>query len=612
MSRSRRARAGVGRFRVIRAGRALRWAAVATLAFGVGSSVLAWQGYQGQVERVTTRVELQARGAAADLERYVQSRWWTLNGVASAPAIRSGDPAEMRPFLETLDPASFGFDAGISWIDREGWMRARTGDYTGPPIDFRDREHIRRALATEQPAVSAGLIGAVNAAPIVAFVVPVFDYAGALTGLLGSGIRLGDLSIGADSLRSAGGTEVVIVDAQGQVIAAAQPVNDLEPVDGAFPLSEMKVRGQGVMRAAVGPHGDEDRLVGFAVAPTAGWLVLVERSAAQGFGPATSALIATLAFIAGGTGLAIVLLLWAARRLEAAFRDQSDAYESEREARELLQGAVSKLERRDALREAFVGVMSHELRTPVTTIYGAAKLLSRSPDRPDARSLLGDIEEEAERLRRITEDLLVISRVEHGLMDFRPEPTLLQRLVPAVVEEVERRYPAAVIRTELPSGLPPVAADAGALRQVLDNLLANAVKYGEGAPIRLHADATGGSVRLSVEDGGPGIPEDELDRVFDLFFRSPRHATRAPGTGIGLYVARGLAEAMAGSLAAYPVEPRGTGFALTLPSYETDSEPGLERERPPSSTGTGGLVPAALVSLDGPDPRLAESVRPGV
>jgi signal transduction histidine kinase len=581
-------------------GRALRWAAAAVLAFGIGSSVLAWGTYQGQVERTTTNAELRARGAAADVDRYVESRWLTLRGLATAPAVRTGDPELMREHFASIDQALFGFDAGISWIDRQGWMRARTGGYDGPPIDFTDRPHILRALSTQEPVVSSGLVGAVNAAPIVGFVVPVTSDTGTFTGLLGSGIRLGDLSIGADRLRYAGGTEVIVIDAAGQVIAAAEPVNELMDVDPRFPLEEMLARGQGVMRVDVGPLGESDQLVGFATAPTADWLVLVERHAAQAFGAANATLTTTLALIAGSTGLGIVLLLWAAWRLDRAFREQEEAYEAERSTRVLLQEAVGKLESREALREAFVGVMSHELRTPVTTIYGAAKLLSRSPGRSEARSLLHDIEEEAERLRRITEDLLVLSRAEHGLMDFRPEPLLLQRIVPALVDEIQRRHPESDIRTELPTGLHPVAADAGALRQVLDNLLTNAVKYGEGAPVTVVAMAQGDRLRLRVEDAGPGLPADELGRVFDLFFRSARTALRAPGTGIGLYVARGLAEAMRGSLTAYRIEPHGLGFELVLPRYgmEAEADLGMTSEGKKPAPAAVQALPVALAGGD--------------
>ena len=250
------------------------------------------------------------------------------------------------------------------------------------------------------------------------------------------------------------------------------------------------------------------------------------------------------------------MLVWASRRLDAAVQQQSVAYASERATRLELEAAVAQLEERQVLRDAFVGVMSHELRTPVTTIYGAAKLLAKQPRRPELETLVEDIEEEADRLYRITEDLLVLSRAEHGLVEIRPEPVLVQRLVPSVVAEVGRRFAGLQVSVDLAPALPPIAGDEAALRQVLVNLLTNAAKYGDGQPVRVAADADAGHVTVRVEDHGPGLPEAELAPIFDLFYRSNVNARRASGTGIGLYVVRQLVRAMHGTVSAYAVEPQ--------------------------------------------------------
>jgi len=270
--------------------------------------------------------------------------------------------------------------------------------------------------------------------------------------------------------------------------------------------------------------------------------------------------------ILGGSVLAVVVLLWASWRLDVAVAAQTHAYAQERATRTELEAAIATLERRQVMRDAFVGVMSHELRTPVTTIYGAAKLLAKSPRRPELETLVEDIEEEADRLHRITEDLLVLSRAEHGLVELRPEPVLVQRLVPAVIAEVRRRHPSLDVTVDIASGLPPIAGDEGAMRQVLVNLLGNAAKYGAGSPILVAArtDAPGGAVKLRIEDGGPGLPAEDLEPIFDLFFRSESNARKASGTGIGLYVVRQLVEAMGGTVTAYAAEPHGLGFLVTL------------------------------------------------
>jgi two-component system sensor histidine kinase ChiS len=550
-----------------RPGRPLRFAAFLIALFAIAATALAWSGYQSQVGRVVDEAALRARGAAADVDRYVQSKWSTLNAIAADPAFATGDPTRIRAALDDLATRDIGFDAGISWIDTQGVMQARSGGYTGPPIDFSDRVHVRAALQTQRPAVSPALVGAVNHAPIVGFVVPTFDATGTMNGVVGSGIRLGELSMGADNLRYAGGTGVVVIDNLGQVIAGPTPVDTLEHTAPGFPLDQLQHDADGgAVRDTVGPYGGPGQLIGYALAPSAGWLVLVQRSSEEAFLPATSAFVLQVFLIVAGSVLAVVVLLWASWRLDAAVEEQSRAYAQERATREQLEAAISTLEERQVLRDAFVGVMSHELRTPVTTIYGAAKLLAKTPRRPELESLVEDIEEEADRLHRITEDLLVLSRAEHGLVELRPEPVLVQRLVPAVIAEVRRRDPSLDVVVDLAPALPPIAGDEAALRQVLVNLLTNAAKYGGGSPVTIAArvDAPGGDILLRVEDQGPGLPAEDLEPIFDLFYRSAANARRASGTGIGLFVVRQLVGAMNGTVTAYAVEPHGLGFLVSL------------------------------------------------
>ena len=465
-----------------------------------------------------------------------------------------------------------GLDAGISWLDTAGWMRARTGGYTGPAIDFSERQHIAEALRTLRPAISDGIVGTVNQAPIIAFVVPVFDAEHRLTGLLGSGLRLDRLSVGADSIRYAGGIDLTVVDRRGQIIAGDAPVQALASVDGRFPFDRLVADGSGVQRLPVGAQGAADRMVGYAVSPTTGWLVVVERAADETYGTAGRTLATQLVVLWLGVILSITLIAWVARRLRRAVQAHAAALAAERATREELQAALQVLEQRQQMRDAFVGVMSHELRTPVTTIYGAAKLLIAQPDRPELRSLLEDIEAEAERLRRITEDLLVLSRAEHALLQVLPEPIRVRPAVDAAVAEVHRHHPEVPVSVVADEDLPPVTADAGYLRQIVDNLLGNAVKYGRGSPITVRVEAGRGDVRLSVEDGGPGLSPDEHDRVFEIFYRSPTNQASASGTGIGLFVVRQLAVAMGGTCHVESVEPHGLRVVVVLrtdPTWQT-------------------------------------------
>lgn len=221
--------------------------------------------------------------------------------------------------------------------------------------------------------------------------------------------------------------------------------------------------------------------------------------------------------------------------------------------------------RREAA-EAFLAVLSHELRTPVTSIYGTASLLARDPGRPDLPELVTDIMDEAERLRRMIDDLLVLSGVERGFLELASEPVLVQHALRDALADIARRYPDVVVESGSVAALPPVTGDSTALRQILHNLVSNAAKYaGQDGPITVEARALPSHVEVAVLDRGPGLGPDP-EALFRLFYRDPGTARRASGTGIGLYVARELADAMGARLEASDRPDGGASFRLTLPA----------------------------------------------
>jgi len=223
-----------------------------------------------------------------------------------------------------------------------------------------------------------------------------------------------------------------------------------------------------------------------------------------------------------------------------------------------------------AVRDAFLGVLSHELRTPVTTIYGGSAMLARRSAHMTTerrREVYEDIRSEADRLYRLVENLLVLSRVERQGLQIETEPVLLQRLVPRVAEAESARWPRARWLTQLPAGLPPVAAEETYIEQVLRNLLGNAAKYGGDGPVTVSAVDNGAVVRVSVADTGPGFPESEAHQLFDLFYRSPSVVRRASGAGIGLFVSSQLVAAMGGRMWARNLPAGGAEFCFEIPVF---------------------------------------------
>lgn len=231
---------------------------------------------------------------------------------------------------------------------------------------------------------------------------------------------------------------------------------------------------------------------------------------------------------------------------------------------------VTEQRQREAVRETFIGVLSHELRTPVTTIFGGARVLTRDEsglDEATRREILIDVAEEAERLKRLVEDVVALSRFGETDADLGREPVLLQRVVPTVVASEEERWPGVDFEIAIPPGLPTVFADPTYLEQVIRNLLANAAKYGgQGASVEVvvEADTDAEEVLVCVRDDGPGIETAEAERLFDLFYRSPNTASATTGAGIGLFVCARLVRAMGGRVWARALPAGGAEFGFAL------------------------------------------------
>jgi len=233
-------------------------------------------------------------------------------------------------------------------------------------------------------------------------------------------------------------------------------------------------------------------------------------------------------------------------------------------------------QRASALRDAFTGVISHELRTPITTIYGMSQVLRQRHETMDPetrRQSIADIEEEADRLRRLAEDLLVLSRAEGGRLVLSRDPLVIRHVVRQAVEGEAKRWPDHTFSMDVPLDLPLVLGEELHVGQVLQNLLGNAAKYSaKGSAIEVLARAEDDGVTIRVLDEGEGLPSDSSDRLFELFYRAPEAARRASGAGIGLFVCRQLVQGMGGRIWARPREGKGAEFGFWLPGLGEDED----------------------------------------
>ncbi len=222
----------------------------------------------------------------------------------------------------------------------------------------------------------------------------------------------------------------------------------------------------------------------------------------------------------------------------------------------------------DALKSALLQSVSHDLRTPLATIRAAAgSLRPGTPFSDEDRQASADaIEREVEYLNRLVTNLLDLSRIEAGALRARPDVFELDDALARAIESIRPRLGTRQLIVDLSA--PPVEVDPVFLDEAVANVLDNALKYTpDGATLRLCAGtAEDGRVRLTVDDDGPGVPDDVLDRLFDKFYRAPGAAGGSRGgTGIGLAVARGLVEATGGRVTARRGELGGLAIDLDLP-----------------------------------------------
>jgi signal transduction histidine kinase len=250
-------------------------------------------------------------------------------------------------------------------------------------------------------------------------------------------------------------------------------------------------------------------------------------------------------------------------RLVASAVQNIRAYETER-------STVDELRRLSALRADFVSLVSHELRAPMASVVGSAQTLQqrwRELTPPQRDSFLALIGSETERLAALVADVLDTSRIEAGTFTYRFDDVDVGALVRDSVAGVSLAQDEVEVTAEVHGELPPVRADRERLQQVLTNLLDNAVKFSPaGERVTVSAYKVDSRVRVEVADRGPGIAKEQQRLIFEKFGRAHTPGSPGkPGTGLGLFIARSIAEAHGGTLDVHSAPDRGATFTLSLP-----------------------------------------------
>jgi K+-sensing histidine kinase KdpD len=253
--------------------------------------------------------------------------------------------------------------------------------------------------------------------------------------------------------------------------------------------------------------------------------------------------------------------LEAERRREEADRALIElSHERDRKQAEMVEAEA--LRRSDELKTALLRSISHDLRSPLTSMIASGVALGSATPTADERAELSEaIVAEGERLSRLVENLLDMSRLEAGKAEPHREPVDLGEVFEAAREATEKPE---LVRLAIDRDLPLVEADAAQLERAFANLLENAIRHGGGRPVMVKSRLIAGKITLRVVDQGPGIPESEWRRIFEPFQRGEANGAQG-GSGLGLAIAKGFVEANGGKIAVESLPGQGSSFVVSMP-----------------------------------------------
>jgi len=240
---------------------------------------------------------------------------------------------------------------------------------------------------------------------------------------------------------------------------------------------------------------------------------------------------------------------------------------------------VTNVQRLEKIRQDFVANVSHELKTPIASIKGYSETLLSGAleDKAHAKDFLNIIYNESERLARLLDDLLSLSKIESGKLTMNLKATPLPPIIHKVVAsmEIQAEQKSITLTIKLPEKIPQVLADETRITQVLFNLIDNAIKYTpQNGRIEISAAVQAAEVQVRVSDNGIGIAEKEIPRVFERFYRVDKGRSRElGGTGLGLSIVKHIVKAHHGDISIQSQEAQGTAFIFTVPRSDESQTP---------------------------------------
>lgn len=505
--------------------------------------------------------ERTVRLGAAFLARPIQNASLQLGVFAARPATQAAfgrrSAAELEPLLAELRALNPEWDT-VTAVDAAGRLFARAPRAEQLNVDVSDRDYFKAALASSEPYAGQVVLSRISNRTVATIALGLRD-GGRLLGVVIASIQPQTILERLQPIDGIAGREMVVVDGSSKVIASTDPRREpLSPV--TWPMLA-QARAGGSVSVSGELEGIRRVTTCAPIAPSQ-WVLCFLDDAAVALA-AEARLQGT--FVAAGA-LGILAALVATAALLLLYRRLA------RQRRELVAASRAKSD--------FLASMSHELRTPMNAILGFSQLLDeqlRETISDRQRRYLGNIHQAGSHLLALINDVLDLSKVEAGRIELRPEPVTVQAAVEPVLGAARRSADERRVAFDAMVESAALVVDAGRLRQILYNLVSNAVKFTPaGGRVCLRLWAEGRDLHAEVTDSGIGIPLDRQGRVFDAFERVNEDRSESEGTGLGLALTKRLVAIHGGRISFESAAGAGTTFRVVLPGVVAQA---IEGER---------------------------------
>jgi signal transduction histidine kinase len=586
--------------------------------------------YRESQEQISRLEGQTAAVAGLKIERFVQDIVTAIKASTKSREVMQGKVSpeyrfELRRLLYLTPAITEAVALDIDGVKQADVSRAGAVSQDARS-DFAASPGFRRALQG-QPYYSP-VYFVQHSEPYMTIAFPIEQYAGTVIGVIQAEVNLKLVWDVVSNIKTGEAGYAYVVSRSGDLIAhrdislvlRRQNLAHLPQVKGAFEVASGAPRP----RVMLATNLEGKKVISsHAFIPSLQWLVIVERPAEEAYAPLYAAMLRTSALLLVGFSMAVLASLFLGRRvvrpLEALRRGVErigkgdldhrldlktgdeieiladefnemaghlrDAYTGlERKVAERTQEltiANEKLGEASKLKSQFLANVNHELRTPVSAIIGYAHLVLRATEGEISRlqrDNLEDLLRNAERLLGQIDSLLEFSKIEAGKVEMHLEPVKVNEVIHAAISTIEPTLNGGGVRIirEIAPGMSVLNTDREKLRQIILNLLDNAVKFTERGEIKIAASQQNGSLKLVVSDTGIGIEKDDLNKIFEEFHRGDSYSTKNyRGTGLGLAIVKQFVNLLGGEVAVESQLGKGSVFTVTLPLDRGES--GLNR-----------------------------------